>query len=79
MLGLYCKSLIIIMSNRFNLLQLNDILDLSKFKAFADKLKVIQTIKIVLRQVENIVAKGEYLGSQHHLLFLLSFQISLLF
>ena len=55
---------------------LNDeILDLSKLKAFSDdKSNVIQDFKIVLGRVENIVGKGENVGYQHFLLFLPSLQ-----
>ena len=46
------------------------ILDMSKFKAFADDtLNVYQILKFSLGRVENIVGKGENAGYQHFLLF----------
>ena len=46
------------------------ILDLSKFKAFADnKLITTQKLKFVHGRVENIVGKGENAGYQHFFLF----------
>ena len=57
----------------------DNILDLSKFKAFAnDKLKVIQMAKFVLGKIENIVGKEENAGYQHFLLFPQCFQKALL-
>ena len=50
-------------------------LDLSKFKAFADdKINVNNKFKFDLGQVENIVGKGENAGYQHFLLFPQCFQ-----
>ena len=54
----------------FNPLPNNKILDLSKFKQFADnKLVPTQKLKFVLGREENIVGKGENAGYQHFLLF----------
>ena len=51
------------------------ILDLSKFKAFADdEIILTQKLKFLLRRVENIVRKGENAGYQHFLLFPPCFQ-----
>ena len=47
----------------------NEILDQSKFKAFADNKIIDQTIEICFGKVENIVGKGENAGYQHFLLF----------
>ena len=59
----------------FNSLPNDNILDLSKFKAFADdKINVIQKLKFVSRRVENSVGKGENAGYQHFLLFPQCFQ-----
>ena len=59
----------------FNSLPYNTILDLSKFKAFADdKIKVTQKFKFTFRRIENIVGKGENAGYQHFLLFPQCFQ-----
>ena len=51
------------------------ILDLTKFKAFADD-KIIQTqkLKFMLERAGNIVGKGENAGYQHFLLFPQCFQ-----
>ena len=58
-----------------NSLQNDNILDLSKLKAFADdKLNVPEKLKFILRRVENIVGKGENAGYQHFLLFSPCFQ-----
>ena len=54
----------------FNSLPDDNILDLSKLKAFADdKLNVTPKLKFVLRRVENNVGKGENAACQHFLLF----------
>ena len=59
----------------FNALPNDKILDLSKFKAFADhKLNVTQKMKFVSSRVENIVGKGENAGYLHFLLFPQCFQ-----
>ena len=51
------------------------ILDLTKFKAFADdKLILTQKLKFVLGRVENIMGKGEIASYQHFLLFPQCFQ-----
>ena len=51
------------------------ILDLTKFKAFADdKIILTQKLKFMLRRVENIVGKGENAGHQQFLLFPQCFQ-----
>ena len=54
----------------FNSLPIDKMLDLSKFKAFADD-KIIETQKLefTLGRIENIVGKGENAGYQHFLLF----------
>ena len=58
-----------------NSLPNDKILDLSKFKAFADdKLITAQNVKFVHGRVENIVGKGENAGYQHFLLFPQCFQ-----
>ena len=58
-----------------NSLPNDNILDLSKFRAFAEnKSNVTQNLKIVLGRVENIVGIGENAGYQHFLLFLQCFQ-----
>ena len=46
-------------------------LDLSKFRAFADKLNVIYIllIELVFYKKENIVENGENAGYKHFLLF----------
>ena len=52
------------------LLSNDKILDLTKFKAFADnKIIPTQKFKFILERVENIVRKGENAGYQHFLLF----------
>ena len=51
------------------------IVDLSKFKEFADnKINVTQKQKFALRRLENIVGKRENAGYQHLLLFPQCFQ-----
>ena len=51
------------------------VLDLSKWKAFADdKINVTEKLKLVLGRIENIVGKGENAGYQHFLLFPQCFQ-----
>ena len=48
----------------------NEILDLSKSKAFAnDKISITQKLIFVSVWIENIVGKGENAGKQHFLLF----------
>ena len=48
----------------------NEIVGLSKFKAFADDiLDVYQKLKFALGWVENTVGEGENVGCQHFLLF----------
>ena len=57
-------------------LQNNKILDLSKFKAYADDkilVNVIEKLNLDFRRVENIVGKRENVGYQHFLLFLQCF------
>ena len=50
-------------------------LDLSKFKAFADDIRTAtQKLKFTLERTENIVGKGENAGNQHFLLFPQCFQ-----
>ena len=49
----------------------NTILDLSKLKAFTNKINVTQKLKFA----ENIVEKGENPGHQHFLFFPTSFQM----
>ena len=56
--------------NDFNALPNDQILDLSKLKAFAgDNLGVYQKLKFALGRVENIVGKGEHAGNHDFLLF----------
>ena len=58
-----------------NFLPNDKILDLSKFKAFADgNIISTQELKFVFGKVENIVGKGENAGYQHLLLFPQCFQ-----
>ena len=52
----------------------NKILDLSKWKAFADYFNVNQELNFAFRRVENIVGKAENAGYQHFLLFPQCFQ-----
>ena len=53
----------------------DDILTLSKLKAFADdKLNVAQNIEVVFHRIENIVGKEENACYQHFLLFPQCFQ-----
>ena len=59
----------------FNPLPDDEILDLSKLKAFAeDKSNVTQNIQFVFERIENIVGKEENAGYQHFLLFPQCFQ-----
>ena len=63
------------MTQVFNSLPNDKILDLSKLKAFADDiLNVNQKLKFASGRVENIVGKGENAGYQHFLLFPQGFQ-----
>ena len=53
----------------FNSLPIDKILDLSKFKAFADdKINVTQKFIFLLERVGNIEGKGENAGNQQSLL-----------
>ena len=53
----------------------DNILTLSKLKAFADdKVNVAQNIEVVFHRIENIVGKEEKAGYQHFLLFPQCFQ-----
>ena len=61
----------------FNSLPHNKFLEWSKLKAIAgDKIDVTEKFKFVLRQIENIVGKGDSGGNQHCLLFPQCFQKS---
>ena len=54
---------LVIVTQTFNCLPNDKILNLSKFKAFAgDKIIMTQKLNIVLGRVENIVGKGENAG-----------------
>ena len=54
----------------YNSLPNDQILDLTKLKAFADdKINVAQMMISVFDWIENIVEKGENAGYQHFLLF----------
>ena len=53
----------------FKPLPKNKILDVTKLKAFADKLNVASLMISLLDRVENTVEKGENAGYQHFLLF----------
>ena len=54
----------------FNLLPIDKILDVMKFKAFADdKIDVAEMMTSIFDSVENTVGKGENAGYQHFLLF----------
>ena len=58
-----------------NSLPNDKILDLTKFKAFADdKIILTQKLKFMLEGLENIVGKGENAGYQYFLLFQQCFQ-----
>ena len=58
-----------------NSLPNDNILDLSKFTAFADDKRVLtQKSQFVLGRVEDIVGKGENAGYQHFLFFPQCFQ-----
>ena len=60
---------------QFNSSPKDKILDLSKFKAFADNnLNVYQNLNIAFGRVENMVGKGENVAYQHFLLFPQCFQ-----
>ena len=53
-----------------NSLPNDKILDLSKFKAFADdKIKILKMMIFVLDRVENTAGKRENAGYQHFLFF----------
>ena len=56
----FCQSCVYI-----NSLPDGKILDWSKLKALADKIKVTEKFKIILGRLENIVRKGENAGYQH--------------
>ena len=54
----------------FNPFPKGKILDLSKFKAFADnKIDLSKKLIFVLARIENIVGNGENAGNWHFLLF----------
>ena len=60
---------------RLNPLPNDNILDWSKFKAFADnKTNVTENMKFILGRAESTVGKGENAGSQHFLLCKQCFQ-----
>ena len=62
--------MVLILSNTNNPFPQDKILDLSKFKAFAeDKIDVSKKMNFVLGRVENIVGNGENAGYRHFLLF----------
>ena len=62
-----------------NSLPSDKILDLSKFKAFADnKINVCKKLKAVYGSKENTVGKGENAAYQHFLCFPQCFQQSFL-
>ena len=57
-------------SPKINSLPNDKILDLSKYKAYADDtINMNQKLKLDFRRVENIVGKGENDGYQHYLHF----------
>ena len=59
-----------VLTQLFQSLPNNKILDLSKLKVFADnKINMTQKLKLALGRKENIVGKGENAGNQHFLLF----------
>ena len=65
----------ILKSYPFNSLPNNNILDLSKLKAFADdKIQLTKIMIFVFDRIENIVGKGENAGYPHFLLFPQCFQ-----
>ena len=67
-----CLQMLLVLTS---LLPNDEILYLSKFKAFADdKIILSQKLKFVSRRVENIVRNGENAGYQHFLLFPQCFQ-----
>ena len=49
-------------------------LDWSRLKAFADKIKLVEIMIFVPNRVENIVGKGENAGNEHFLLSKQCFQ-----
>ena len=55
---------ILVLSEFFNSLPDDKILDWSKLKVFADKINGSKKLKFVLRRMENIVGKGENAGYQ---------------
>ena len=62
-------------NSSFNRLPNKKIMNMTKFKAFAeDKLNVAEMIVYIYDRIENIVGKGENAGHQHFLLFPQSFQ-----
>ena len=53
------------LTDNFNSLANDKLLDWSNLKAFADnKIKVTEKMKFVLEMIENIVGKGENAGHQ---------------
>ena len=59
----------------FNSLPNDEILALSKLKAFADdNLHRVQLMEFLFNRIENIMGKGENAGNQHFLLFPICFQ-----
>ena len=59
----------------FNSLPNDQILDVTKLKAFADdKINVAQMLLSVFDKIENVVGEGENAGCQHFLLFPQGFQ-----
>ena len=65
------------MWDRVNSLPNDEVLYLSKLKAFADdKIDLTEKQKFFLKWLENIVGKGEDAGYQHFLLFPQCFQMA---
>ena len=61
--------------NGINFIPNDKMIDLSKFKAFADdNLNVANKGKFVFDRIENVAEKGENAGYQHFLLFPQCFQ-----
>ena len=71
----FCHLQMFLLWTSLNSLPNNRIVDLSKFKAFADDNTILtQKLKFLLIRVENIVGNGENAGYHHFLLFPQCFQ-----
>ena len=63
------KERLLLVLKYVNPFQNNKSLDVTKLKAFADKLSVAKMIISLFDRVANAVGKGENAGNQHFLLF----------